>query len=96
MTTNDIQEFVENNPDEVTLFVGYSKGYDYFVFLKKVDVEVDFPDEPYKGRNNNLIIIEVDCWKGGDSYRRMASIKKSQFDIWLRDKKINTIVDEME
>jgi hypothetical protein len=95
MTTNDIQDFVENNPEEVTLFVskyGYSKGYDYFVFLKKVDVEVDFPDEPY----NNLIIIEVDCWKGGDSYMRMASIKKSQFDIWLRDKKINTIVDEME
>lgn len=99
MTTNDIQEFVENNPEEVTLFVskygydGYSKGYDYFVFLKKVDVEVDSPDEPYY---INRIIIEVDCWKGGDSYRRMASIKKSQFDIWLRDKKINTIVDEME
>ena len=95
MTNNDIQEFVETNPDDVTLFIPnqawwYSKGYDYYVFIKKLDLVTEYP------LYENEIYIEVECWNGGDSYNRMASIKKSQFDIWLRDKKINTIVDEME
>jgi hypothetical protein len=94
---NDIQEFVENNPDDVTLF-GH-KGYDYYVFIQKLDSS---PWGTITGTGikyplyENEICIEVECWNGGDSVRRTASIKKSQFDIWLRDKKINTIVDEME
>jgi len=90
MTNNDIQEYVESNPDEVTLFNGSGGAmwYDYLVFIKKLDLGID--------QYENEIYIEVECWNGGDSVRRRASIKKSQFDIWLRDKKINTIVDEME
>jgi len=101
---NDLQEYVESNPDDVTLFGPnqawwYSKGYDYYVFIQKLDSS---PWGTITGTGikyplyENEIYIEVECWNGGDSVRRTASIKKSQFDIWLRDKKINTIVDEME
>jgi hypothetical protein len=87
---NDLQEYVESNPDEVTVFLTkYSGVYDFFVFIKKMDLEIEYP------LYENEIYIEVECWKGGDSVRRMAYIKKSQFDIWLRDKKINDIVDEV-
>ena len=90
---NDLQEYVESNPDEVMVFLTkYSGVYDFFVFIKKMDLEIEYPLEP---RYENEIYIEVECWKGGDSVRRMAYIKKSQFDIWLRDKKINDIVDEV-
>ena len=92
---NDLQEYVESNPDEVTVFLTKYSGssvYDFFVFIKKMDLEIEYPLEP---RYENEIYIEVECWKGGDSVRRMASIKKSTFDIWLRDKKIMSLVDEV-
>ena len=83
---NDLQEYVEGNPDLVTVITNMK--FDFFVFIKLDPILSDV------GRR--LIYIEVECWRDDHSFIKKACIHRYQFDVWLRDKKISNILYGME